>query len=251
MKVSLSCEYFLLCNLAHERRILVIATQTISQASRSMSNYGSNLFRYHAVVIFKQFIFHMRAADEKLKVSKDCDGICMIHGFISNEWTCNLTEYSLIHCISDYSLHIRSVHGFNRQMPSLAHAIYFWFSLIFLIARTLAVSLYSAGIYDASKEPIDVLRSVPHGSWSMDVQRFAEEVIHGKVALSGMQFFYLTRQLILSVRNGGRNLSLNECGNYVNGSFCEINILGCRHNCHVRTGLVSILSGGQERKATL
>lgn len=86
-------------------------------------------------------------------------------------------------------------------MPSFAHALYFWFSLIFLIIRTLAVSLYSAKIYEESKKPIDVLRSVPHNAWYIDVQRFAEEVVNGTVALSGMQFFYLTRQLILSVSN--------------------------------------------------
>lgn len=84
-------------------------------------------------------------------------------------------------------------------MPSIAHAVYFWFSLIFLILRALAVSLYSADIYDESKKPIDILRAVPHDSWCLEVQRFSEEVVHGKVALSGRQFFFITRQLILSV----------------------------------------------------
>lgn len=86
-------------------------------------------------------------------------------------------------------------------MPSVAHAVYFWFSLIFLITRTLAVSLYSAGIHDESKKPINVLRSVPYDSWCVEVQRFTEEVVNGTVALSGMQFFYLTRKLILNVRS--------------------------------------------------
>lgn len=84
-------------------------------------------------------------------------------------------------------------------MPSLAHAAYFWFSLIFLIARTLAVSLYSADIYEESKKPIEILRSVPHGSWYTEVQRFAEEVVNGMAALTGMQFFFLTKPLILNV----------------------------------------------------
>lgn len=96
----------------------------------------------------------------------------------------------------------RNLSGFFfRQMPSFAHAVYFWFSLIFLIARTLAVSLYPAKIYEESKKPIHVLRSVSHDSWCVEVQRFTEEVVNGTVALSGMQFFYLTRPLILSVSN--------------------------------------------------
>lgn len=84
-------------------------------------------------------------------------------------------------------------------MQSFAHALYFWYSLIFLIARTLAVSLYSAEVYDESKKPITVLRSVPHDSWCSEVQRFLEEVVNGNVALSGMRFFYLTRRHILNV----------------------------------------------------
>lgn len=54
-------------------------------------------------------------------------------------------------------------------MPSLAHAVYFWFSLTFLITRTLAVSLYAADINDESKKPTRVLRAVPRESWCLEV----------------------------------------------------------------------------------
>lgn len=86
-----------------------------------------------------------------------------------------------------------------RPMESFAHAFYFWFSLIFLIGRTLAVSLYSATIYDESRKPLEILREVPQGSWCLEVRRFTEEITNATVALSGMRFFYLTRKLILSV----------------------------------------------------
>lgn len=84
-------------------------------------------------------------------------------------------------------------------MASFAHAIYFWFSLFFLISRTLALSLYAASIHDESKKPIEVLRAVPHYSWYTEVRRFGEEVVNNTVALSGMRFFFLTRKLILRV----------------------------------------------------
>lgn len=84
-------------------------------------------------------------------------------------------------------------------MPSIPHAIYFWFSLIFLIARTLAVSLYSAEIYDQSKKPIQVLRAVPNNSWRPEVRRFTEQVVNDTIAFTGMRFFYITRKLILAV----------------------------------------------------
>lgn len=88
---------------------------------------------------------------------------------------------------------------FPRVMPSFAHAMYFWFSLFFLLFRTMALSLYAAAIHDESKKPIEVLRAVPHYSWCMEVRRFSEEVVNNTVALTGMRFFYLTRKLILSV----------------------------------------------------
>lgn len=84
-----------------------------------------------------------------------------------------------------------------RPMPSIPHAVYFWFSLIFLISRTLALSLYSSRIYDESQKPLDVLRAVPN--WCVEVQRFGEHVVNDTVALTGMRFFFLTRKLILTV----------------------------------------------------
>lgn len=85
------------------------------------------------------------------------------------------------------------------RMRSIPHAIYFWFSLIFLISRTLAVSLYSSSIHDESKKPIYVLRAVPNHSWCVEVRRFCEQVVNDTVALTGMRFFFLTRKLILTV----------------------------------------------------
>ncbi|KAH8298632.1 hypothetical protein KR018_003288 [Drosophila ironensis] len=86
-----------------------------------------------------------------------------------------------------------------NTMPSVAHAVYFYFSLIFLIGRTLAVSLYSASVHDESRLTLRYLRCVPKESWCPEVKRFAEEVISDKVALTGLKFFYLTRKLVLSV----------------------------------------------------
>ncbi|XP_017127825.2 uncharacterized protein LOC108146358 [Drosophila elegans] len=86
-----------------------------------------------------------------------------------------------------------------NTMPSVAHAVYFYFSLIFLIGRTLAVSLYSSNVHDESRLTLRYLRCVPKESWCPEVKRFSEEVISDEVALSGMKFFHLTRKLVLSV----------------------------------------------------
>lgn len=84
-------------------------------------------------------------------------------------------------------------------MPSIAHAAYFYFSLFFLLGRTLAVSLYSSTVHDESRKPLRILRCVPKESWCLEVRRFEEEISNDLVALSGMKFFHLTRKLVLSV----------------------------------------------------
>lgn len=115
-------------------------------------------------------------------------------------------------------------------MPSFAHAVYFWFSLTFLITRTLAVSLYAAEINDESKKPTRVFRAVPRESWCLEVgllfnslctceewhsyillrtfrpkvKRFSDEVAYDIIALSGMKFFHITRKLVLSVSLSAR-----------------------------------------------
>ncbi|XP_053955486.1 gustatory receptor for sugar taste 64f-like [Anastrepha ludens] len=97
-----------------------------------------------------------------------------------------------------YFICVQLLRSLNK-MPSFVHAAYFYFSLSFLIGRTLAVSLYTASIHDESRKPLRVLRCVPKESWCTEVKRFSEEINSDLVALSGMKFFYLTRKLVLSV----------------------------------------------------
>lgn len=84
-------------------------------------------------------------------------------------------------------------------MPTMVHAVYFWFSFIYLISRTLAVILYSAEINDQSKEPFKVIRVVPKEAWCLEIKRFSHEVTRDTIALTGMNFFFLTRSMVLSV----------------------------------------------------
>ncbi|EDV97686.1 gustatory receptor for sugar taste 64f [Drosophila grimshawi] len=86
-----------------------------------------------------------------------------------------------------------------NSMPSKADAVYFYFSLIFLIGRTLAVSLYAAGVHDESRRSLRYLHCVPKDSWCPEAKRFAEEITSDMVALSCMKIFPLTRKLVLSV----------------------------------------------------
>lgn len=87
-----------------------------------------------------------------------------------------------------------------RPLPTTFRMVYFWYSLIFLIMRAVAVSFSVAAIHDETKKPIHILRAVPAHSWNTETKRFYHEVNNSTIALSGMRFFFLTRKLILSVR---------------------------------------------------
>lgn len=86
-------------------------------------------------------------------------------------------------------------------MPSIAHAVYFYFSLGFLVGRTLAVSLYIAGINDESKKTLAIMRDVSKEAWCTELMRFSHEIRADLIALTGMKFFNVTRKLVLTVRN--------------------------------------------------
>lgn len=83
--------------------------------------------------------------------------------------------------------------------PTTYRMIYFWFSLIFLIGRTILLSLLAAAINDESKGPIWSLRSVSAASWRTESKRLYNAIVNTNVALSGMEFFYITRRLILAM----------------------------------------------------
>lgn len=93
----------------------------------------------------------------------------------------------------------RRYYLFSLHSFQFAVGLYFWFSLIYLIGRTLALSLYAASINDESKVPLEVFRTVSRDDWCLEVKRFNEEVSNDTIALSGLRFFNLTRKLILSV----------------------------------------------------
>lgn len=73
------------------------------------------------------------------------------------------------------------------------------FSCVLVIMRTFAVSLLAAHVNDESRKPMKILRSVPSHQWNPEAKRFFDEVVCNKVALSGKEFFFITRKLILNM----------------------------------------------------
>ncbi|XP_052753880.1 gustatory receptor for sugar taste 64e-like isoform X2 [Galleria mellonella] len=79
------------------------------------------------------------------------------------------------------------------------NVIYFTYSLSFVLGRFLAVSLITSGIHTASNEPASALYDIPSTMYCSEVQRFIEQVHGDTLALSGLQFFYVTKSLVLTV----------------------------------------------------
>lgn len=130
--------------------------------------------------------------------------------------------------------------NFSKK-PSQVHTFYFWYSLIFLMGRTLAVSLYSAEINDESKRIVEVIRVAPKESWCIELKRFYDEVTYDTVALSGMKFFYLTKRLVLSVISNKFTLTFA-----IRWFMCCDSLFafaGGGHDNHVRAGVDPIRSG--------
>ncbi|TDG48489.1 hypothetical protein AWZ03_005033 [Drosophila navojoa] len=86
-----------------------------------------------------------------------------------------------------------------QKKPSASHTAYFWFSLSYLLSRTLILSLYSASVNDESKRPLAIFQLVPRPYWCIELKRFSEEVHMDQVALTGLKLFRLTRGVVIAV----------------------------------------------------
>ncbi|XP_068083911.1 gustatory receptor for sugar taste 64f [Anabrus simplex] len=86
-----------------------------------------------------------------------------------------------------------------RPLRDFNEAVYFYWSIIYLVLKVCAVSLCAASVHDYSKEPKTVLYSVPTESYCTEVQRFLVQLTTDEVALTGLNFFSVTRTFIMSV----------------------------------------------------
>ncbi|XP_001985089.2 gustatory receptor for sugar taste 64b [Drosophila grimshawi] len=75
----------------------------------------------------------------------------------------------------------------------------FWYSLIFAVVRTTLTIFVASSINDYELKIITSLRDVPARAWSTELERFSEQLGNEMTALSGNGFFYVTRQLVLSM----------------------------------------------------
>uniref|UniRef100_A0A1B0D5M0 Uncharacterized protein n=2 Tax=Phlebotomus papatasi TaxID=29031 RepID=A0A1B0D5M0_PHLPP len=154
--------------------------------STGFKKINNQLVAYKGKVVSEEFWQKHRSAYRRM-----CDLCETVDNHISHITLVSFSNNLFYICV-------QLLNSLNTK-DSITQMFYFWFSLIFLLVRTLGISLYAAEINEEAKVPIQIFRVVPRESWCLEVKRFYEEVTNDTIALSGMKFFYLTRRLVLSV----------------------------------------------------
>nr|WCC57822.1 gustatory receptor 11 [Papilio machaon] len=77
--------------------------------------------------------------------------------------------------------------------------VYLTFSTVFVIMRATILSLFLAHHHTLTRSPLDILHTLPASAYNYKAQRFMDQVFHSRLGLSGLKFFYVTRESILSV----------------------------------------------------
>nr|QZH55041.1 gustatory receptor 8 [Achelura yunnanensis] len=87
----------------------------------------------------------------------------------------------------------------HMLLRGLEHTIYFTYSFTFLIMRTLLVLFLAARVNSLSMVPLAMLYEVPSSKFNLEVMRFIDQINNLKVGLSGLDFFYVTKSMILTL----------------------------------------------------
>lgn len=129
-----------------------------------------------------------------------------VHYIVLQELVASVNDYFsyliLLSCITDVYFTCFLLFNSFGDFPEKLNALYFYFSLIFIISRTLATLYFATTVHEAAGRPKVLVKSIPHQAWGSEVDRFAYQIRNETVALSGRGFFYFTRNVILTV--GGK-----------------------------------------------
>lgn len=85
-----------------------------------------------------------------------------------------------------------------RPLPNILSRIYFWISLIILLARIAATFLFASKVQEQATKPLEIFRNIPSEAWNDELQRFQDLIVYGKFGLSGRNFFFLSRTLLFN-----------------------------------------------------
>ncbi|XP_046660504.1 gustatory receptor for sugar taste 64f-like [Homalodisca vitripennis] len=73
------------------------------------------------------------------------------------------------------------------------------YKLVYVIGRFIITSHSASALHDESKVPVQILFSVPAESYNTEVARFQTQTLHCDTALTGCNYFSITRSFMLTV----------------------------------------------------
>lgn len=146
-------------------------------------NYRIKFFKYR--IVHENFWSEIRFHHMKLSE--------LLH--LLNE---NINEIIIVACFSDaYFILIQIVH-ITAPLPFLIDSIYFWYSFTFLMFRVSSTFLFASTIYEQSRKPLEIVRTIPNEGWCQELERFFIQLKYQENILSAMGFFFITKKLLLS-----------------------------------------------------
>ncbi|XP_052753721.1 gustatory receptor for sugar taste 64f-like isoform X1 [Galleria mellonella] len=137
-----------------------------------------------------------------VKLVNDHIGVYIMTCFGSNfYWICVQLFYSLNKSQTGRSVACHSKHDKSIILvnDTIEHTIYFTYSVSFLIARAITVLMMAARVHSTSNVPLTLLYEIPGSKYNIEVERFMSQLNNIKVALTGLDFFYVTRTMVLSL----------------------------------------------------
>nr|WCC57776.1 gustatory receptor 11 [Papilio glaucus] len=86
-----------------------------------------------------------------------------------------------------------------KQSLDWEPVVYLAFSTVFVIMRATMLSLFLAHHHTLTRAPLNILHTLPSSAYNYKMQRFMDQVFYSRLGLSGLKFFYVTTESILSV----------------------------------------------------
>ncbi|RLZ02212.1 Gustatory receptor 2 [Cephus cinctus] len=98
-----------------------------------------------------------------------------------------------------YFICLQLLNGLYPTDNGLLSNLYYFGSFVFMVTRTVTVTLLVARINDQSKLALPVLYNCPASTYCMEAQRLQQQLSSDDIALTGLRFFSVTRNFMLAV----------------------------------------------------
>ncbi|XP_011062451.1 PREDICTED: gustatory receptor for sugar taste 64e-like [Acromyrmex echinatior] len=98
-----------------------------------------------------------------------------------------------------YFICLQLLKGLSKSNNGIISDIYFFESFLFLIGRTMIVTLLTARIHDQSKVILPILFTCSASTYDKETERLLHLLSTDNITLTGMRFFSITRNFLLAV----------------------------------------------------